>query len=308
MDGCATPPLTASTALMISQILQNATYRHENDMLQQFFTGASEIARQRAHVLGQVLGRPQPTFVSLELSITGESVSCVYWKHQTLLSSNDIIKAVRFIVDPEGLLDITPRKFEEHVFSVLRQYQLSLHYVMEESNSSVLNYMQQNQIIKTKKRQKLFYLDRISINRIAQLVSNLCMAGCQDLKSAKKSTKIRAQSADPPSVKKVEKRLRMPSGKAGKTNQRPSRPMEDQRKVIASQSFEELRAIKIPVHTSSDAFDKYMQKVYEGIDEIPMGKIMQLAPIAQEKPQQQPIKCQVNDDHYYLLFAEFVHV
>lgn len=97
-----------------------------------------------------------PVF-SYNLKATQETISCVFWKGKYFITGTDIVKILKFrfacIGKPIGNL----KKFEEGVFSDLRNLKAGEHASLEEPKSEFLEFLYKHNCIRTQKKQKVFY-------------------------------------------------------------------------------------------------------------------------------------------------------
>ncbi len=88
---------------------------------------------------------------------TQETISCVYWNGQHYITGTDIVKILRFrfacMNRPVGNV----KKFEEGVFSDLRNLKANEHASLEEPKSEFLEFLYKHNCIRTQKKQKVFY-------------------------------------------------------------------------------------------------------------------------------------------------------
>jgi hypothetical protein len=87
----------------------------------------------------------------------GESVSCVLWNELFHITGTDIVKSLAFRFECLGRKIIAQKKFEEGIFSDLRNLKPLQGSSLEESRSDFLKFLYENQCIRTQKKQKVFY-------------------------------------------------------------------------------------------------------------------------------------------------------
>ncbi|KAJ1974514.1 hypothetical protein H4R35_003575 [Dimargaris xerosporica] len=99
---------------------------------------------------------PDQTLVRHRLS-TGETISCIRWKEQYYITSTDIIRALVFRFQAMGRPVRKLKKFEEGVFSDLRNLKSGVDASLEEPRSDFLELLYKNQCIRTQKKQRVFH-------------------------------------------------------------------------------------------------------------------------------------------------------
>lgn len=87
----------------------------------------------------------------------GESISCVLWKGLFYVTGTDIVKSLLFRFQMMNRPIINTKKFEEGVFSDLRNLKPGLDASLEEPRSEFLDVLYRNGCIRTQKKQKVFY-------------------------------------------------------------------------------------------------------------------------------------------------------
>lgn len=88
---------------------------------------------------------------------TQETITCVHWKGQHYITGTDIVKVLRFRFACLGKPVGNAKKFEEGVFSDLRNLKAGEHATLEEPKSEFLEFLYKHNCIRTQKKQKVFY-------------------------------------------------------------------------------------------------------------------------------------------------------
>ena len=86
-----------------------------------------------------------------------EQISCVYWKGLFYISGTDIVKILQYRFHLMSRPIVNAKKFEEGVFSDLRNLKAGLDAALEEPRSPFLEVLYRNGCIRTQKKQKVFY-------------------------------------------------------------------------------------------------------------------------------------------------------
>ncbi|KAI8899386.1 STE like transcription factor-domain-containing protein [Globomyces pollinis-pini] len=87
----------------------------------------------------------------------GESVSCILWNELFHITGTDIVRALIYRFECLGRSIVLQKKFEEGIFSDLRNLKPMADSTLEESRSPFLKFLYENQCIRTQKKQKVFY-------------------------------------------------------------------------------------------------------------------------------------------------------
>jgi len=87
----------------------------------------------------------------------GTSVSCVLWEGTHYISGTDIVKALVYRFESSGRVIRNMKKFEEGVFSDLRNLKPGKAASLEEPRSGFLDFLHKNHCIRTQKKQKVFH-------------------------------------------------------------------------------------------------------------------------------------------------------
>ncbi|KAJ1656672.1 hypothetical protein IWQ61_003788 [Dispira simplex] len=99
---------------------------------------------------------PTDTLVRHKLP-TGDQVACIRWKEQFYITSTDIIRGLVFRFLAVGRPVRKMKKFEEGVFSDLRNLKSGVDASLEEPRSEFLELLYKNQCIRTQKKQRVFH-------------------------------------------------------------------------------------------------------------------------------------------------------
>ncbi len=97
-----------------------------------------------------------PPLRSYPLS-NGEHVSCVYWRGKFFITGTDIVKILLFRFAQIGRPVLNVKKFEEGVFSDLRNLKSGTEAILEEPRSEFLDFLFRHGCIRTQKKQKVFF-------------------------------------------------------------------------------------------------------------------------------------------------------
>ena len=88
---------------------------------------------------------------------TQDTISCVAWRGKHFITGTDIVKILRFRFACIGKPIGNVKKFEEGVFSDLRNLKAGEHASLEEPKSEFLEFLYKHNCIRTQKKQKVFY-------------------------------------------------------------------------------------------------------------------------------------------------------
>ncbi|CCF58129.1 hypothetical protein KAFR_0D04820 [Kazachstania africana CBS 2517] len=84
-------------------------------------------------------------------------VSCVFWNNLFYITGTDIVKTCLYKMECFGRKVINLKKFEEGVFSDLRNLKCGVDAILEQPKSDFLKLLFKNLCLKTKKKQKVFF-------------------------------------------------------------------------------------------------------------------------------------------------------
>ncbi|KAI1007855.1 Transcription factor [Podosphaera aphanis] len=97
---------------------------------------------------------------------TGEYVSCVLWNNLFHISGTDIVRCLSFRFQAFGRPVRNSKKFEEGIFSDLRNLKSGTDASLEEPKSGFLDFLYKNNCIRTQKKQKVFYWYSVPHDRL----------------------------------------------------------------------------------------------------------------------------------------------
>ncbi|KIM26523.1 hypothetical protein M408DRAFT_72496, partial [Serendipita vermifera MAFF 305830] len=97
---------------------------------------------------------------------SGEYVSCVLWSGLYHITGTDIVRALVFRFEAFGRPVVNMKKFEEGVFSDLRNLKPGTDACLEEPKSPFLDLLFKYQCIRTQKKQKVFYWFSVPHDRL----------------------------------------------------------------------------------------------------------------------------------------------
>lgn len=97
-----------------------------------------------------------PPIRSYPLS-NGESISCIYWHGKFFITGTDIVKILVFRFAQAGRPVLNGKKFEEGIFSDLRNLKTGSEAILEEPKSEFLEFLFKHGCIRTQKKQKVFF-------------------------------------------------------------------------------------------------------------------------------------------------------
>ncbi|ORX49160.1 STE-domain-containing protein [Hesseltinella vesiculosa] len=97
---------------------------------------------------------------------TGESISCVLWNDLYFVTGTDIVRSLTFRFHAFGRPITNAKKFEEGIFSDLRNLKPGSDARLEEPKSELLDMLYKNNCIRTQKKQKVFYWYSVPHDRL----------------------------------------------------------------------------------------------------------------------------------------------
>ncbi|CCH58127.1 hypothetical protein TBLA_0A03270 [Henningerozyma blattae CBS 6284] len=84
-------------------------------------------------------------------------VSCVFWNNLYYITGTDIVKCCMYRMQKFGRDIIYKKKFEEGIFSDLRNLKCGVDATLEQPKSEFLSFLFKNMCLKTQKKQKVFF-------------------------------------------------------------------------------------------------------------------------------------------------------
>ncbi|PPJ59377.1 hypothetical protein CBER1_06922 [Cercospora berteroae] len=108
----------------------------------------------------------QDQYIRRFLLPTGEYVSCVLWNNLFHISGTDIVRCLSFRFQAFGRPVKNTKKFEEGIFSDLRNLKSGTDASLEEPKSPFLDFLYKNNCIRTQKKQKVFYWYSVPHDRL----------------------------------------------------------------------------------------------------------------------------------------------
>ncbi|KAJ3254703.1 homeodomain transcription factor ste12 [Chytriomyces hyalinus] len=109
----------------------------------------------------------QPGQVIKRLKLpTNEVIACVMWNNLYHITGTDIVKALQFRFAAFGRPVRQQKKFEEGVFSDLRNLKPGVDATLEEPRSPLLEFLFKANCIRTQKKQKVFYWFSVPHDRL----------------------------------------------------------------------------------------------------------------------------------------------
>ncbi|KAI8074081.1 STE like transcription factor-domain-containing protein [Gongronella butleri] len=97
---------------------------------------------------------------------TGESISCVRWQGDYYITGTDIVRCLVFRFHAFGRPVDNMKKFEEGIFSDLRNLKPGTDARLEEPKSKFLDLLYKNNCIRTQKKQKVFHWYAVPHDRL----------------------------------------------------------------------------------------------------------------------------------------------
>lgn len=100
------------------------------------------------------------------LNTTGESITCVRWNDAFYITGTDIVRCLVFRFYAFGRPVQNLKKFEEGIFSDLRNLKPGTDAILEEPKSPFLDLLFKNNCIRTQKKQKVFFWYSVPHDRL----------------------------------------------------------------------------------------------------------------------------------------------
>ncbi|KAI5960591.1 STE12 [Candida pseudojiufengensis] len=84
-------------------------------------------------------------------------VSCVFWNNLYFVTGTDIVRCIVYKFEHFGRKIIDRKKFEEGIFSDLRNLKCNIDAILEPPRSEFLEFLFKNSCLRTQKKQKVFF-------------------------------------------------------------------------------------------------------------------------------------------------------
>ncbi|KAI9005860.1 STE like transcription factor-domain-containing protein [Phycomyces nitens] len=97
---------------------------------------------------------------------TGEVISCILWNNLFFITGTDIVRSLTFRFHAFGRPVTNAKKFEEGIFSDLRNLKPGTDASLEEPKSELLDMLYKNSCIRTQKKQKVFFWYSVPHDRL----------------------------------------------------------------------------------------------------------------------------------------------
>lgn len=153
----------------------------EFECLNHFILAGPQMADEA--LSGKLRGEGRGAYAKFALPSTGEVIHCCVWEGAHYITSFDMIKILKVLVIDDGsgrmfddLIDTEGKKFEENVFSVLRQLKVGTGSQLEDSRSAMLDWLQRHDCIRTLKKQKVFFWHSVDFFALAREIRTRCLA------------------------------------------------------------------------------------------------------------------------------------
>lgn len=93
-------------------------------------------------------------------------VSCVFWNNLYFITGTDIVRCIVYKFEQFGRKIIDRKKFEEGIFSDLRNLRCGTDAVLESPRSEFLEFLFKNSCLRTQKKQKVFFWFNVPHDRL----------------------------------------------------------------------------------------------------------------------------------------------
>ncbi|KAJ5585948.1 hypothetical protein N7450_005735 [Penicillium hetheringtonii] len=157
--GAPMPPPQKPETFMLSQEAQNSLPHDAQVALQQ-------VDNLKYFLLSAPVDWQPDQLIRRFLLPTGDYVSCILWSNLFHISGTDIVRCLAFRFQAFGRPVKNSKKFEEGIFSDLRNLKAGTDATLEEPKSAFLDFLYKNNCIRTQKKQKVFYWYSVPHDRL----------------------------------------------------------------------------------------------------------------------------------------------
>lgn len=142
------------------------TTEAQNSLPQDAQVALQQVDNLKYFLISAPVDWQQDNLIRRFLLPTGEYVSCVLWNNLFHVSGTDIVRCLAFRFQAFGRPVKNPKKFEEGIFSDLRNLKAGTDASLEEPKSPFLDFLYKNNCIRTQKKQKVFYWYSVPHDRL----------------------------------------------------------------------------------------------------------------------------------------------
>ena len=105
----------------------------------------------------------KPNVKAVRFALFDDFITCVFWENQYYVTGTDIVKYImwKFRMDNEPIVE--QKKFEEGIFSDLRNLKPGISATLEEPRSPFLGHLFKIGAIRTHKKQKVFFWKHVQV-------------------------------------------------------------------------------------------------------------------------------------------------
>ncbi|KAI9296327.1 transcription factor, STE-like protein, partial [Neoconidiobolus thromboides FSU 785] len=96
----------------------------------------------------------------------GEAISCILWNSLFFMTGTDIVRSLVYRFECYGRPVKNFKKFEEGIFSDLRNLKPGIDAILEEPRSEFLEMLYRSNCIRTQKKQKVFFWYSVPHDRL----------------------------------------------------------------------------------------------------------------------------------------------
>ncbi|KAJ5104990.1 hypothetical protein NUU61_002337 [Penicillium alfredii] len=157
--GAPMPPPQKPETFMLSQEAQQSLPHDAQVALQQ-------VDNLKYFLLSAPVDWQPDQLIRRFLLPTGDYISCVLWSNLFHISGTDIVRCLAFRFQAFGRPVKNSKKFEEGIFSDLRNLKAGTDATLEEPKSAFLDFLYKNNCIRTQKKQKVFYWYSVPHDRL----------------------------------------------------------------------------------------------------------------------------------------------
>lgn len=142
------PSIQHNMELKISEAIKNDQVQESVRLIEdlKFFLATAPANWQENQVIRRYYLNPDEGFVS-----------CIFWNNLYFITGTDIVRCIVYKFQQFGRKIIDRKKFEEGIFSDLRNLKCGTDAVLESPKSSFLDFLYKNNCLRTQKKQKVFF-------------------------------------------------------------------------------------------------------------------------------------------------------
>lgn len=130
---------------------------HEDQLANQYTKTLNDLVALKIFLASAPVNWPANQIIKPFELPTEEVVSCICWNGVFYVTGTDIVRCLTYRFQAFGRQVRNKKKFEEGIFSDLRNLKCNSDAILEEPKSEFLDFLYKNNCVRTQKKQKVFH-------------------------------------------------------------------------------------------------------------------------------------------------------